>query len=276
VSRKHLLTICTALAGAGWVHAAAITPPATPPPQKGTPIYSQDTNLNHFTGSVQGGDYATFISGYIESRFAFTDSSLKPYTPTTAILTAPAYPRVIGDGTTPVIVQFTSPVSDIVVFPNLDHVGNNGSFGWDSYQYTIYGGNIVGNVIDFTLLFDPLSVTGIADPTGNTDPHFTLGTWSGTGPTLVNSALTPGAGGQGGNLGYEAYFHFGSAYQFYGFGTSTLSTTTGEVEQELSAVAQVVPTPEPTTWATVLIGFGLVGLRSVALYQKRVHAISSN
>ena len=62
--------------------------------------------------------------------------------------------------------------------------------------------------------------------------------------------MTPllGPAGFGGTTGYETYFNFGTAYQYYGFRPSSFSiNNAGEQEVELSAVAQGFPVPEPST-----------------------------
>jgi hypothetical protein len=267
--KRLSLLVCVALAGAGVAHAAGIP---IPPPQTGTPAYTQDTILSDFTDGVT--NYGTFIGGTLNQNCTMVGcvssillSSTVTYLPDTASLTAPHSSRVVGTELTgntplnPIIVQFSAPVSQILVFNSIDHIG----FSYDTYQYNVYGGNFDisnPNQVDFTLLFDPILVIGTNNP--GTDPNFKLNPlngWSGTGPTLVNNALTPGQG-QFGIIGYEQYFHFSNAYQFYGFRTSTFATNNaGELEQELGAVAEASPTPEPTTWATVLIGFGIVGLQ---------------
>jgi hypothetical protein len=259
------LLVCAALAAVGGAYAGPIPPPI-PPPQTGTPSYTQDSNLLDFTNGVT--NYGTFIGGNLNQycfpcipNLGLPEPNLSPtltYTPTTAILTAAQYPRVVGTELTsnttlnPIIVQFGAPISNILVFANIDHPTN-----WDAFQYALYGGNfdtINPSQIDFTLLFDPTGVVG-------SNPHFTLSSWSGTGPTLVNNALTPGAGGYSGSTGYEAYFNFGSAYQFYGFRASTFGTNNGgESESELSAVAQASATPEPATFTLFGVGLGALAV----------------
>jgi hypothetical protein len=255
-TKQLLLIVCPALlTGVVVVHKAEAgpMPPPSPPPQTGNPVYTQNPLLSDFTAGVQ--EYAKFIDGIF--------SGTLPYTPTTDILTAENYPRVIGrDANPPIVVEFPSAVSQILIFNNIDHVG----FAWDAYQYNIYGGTAAANnVINFTLLFDPLSVNELNN-TNNIATPFTLKTWSGTGPTLVNNTLTPGKGSLSGSIGYEEYFDFGpsNAFKYYAFRTSTLAVNTaGEIEQELSAVAKAVapvPVPEPsnTTWLIVSALAGVV------------------
>jgi hypothetical protein len=176
-------------------------------------------------------------------------------------------------------VQFSSPVADIVVFPNIDHVGKY----WDGYQYQIWGGvldPVDPNQIDFnTLLFDPITVNGASvteSCSPQADQHFTLATWAGTGPSLVNNALTlgnepaiplcPGGRGPGGYVGYEAYFSFDMPYEFYGFITSSVGNANTLIDPperdfELSAVAEApAAVPEPSSLLLLSIGgLGLIG-----------------
>lgn len=275
------LSLTVAFWAVGLAHAGPINVynPPTPPPQTGNPAYSQDTVLSDLTNGIT--NYATFV--YYGSADSGTGvSGNTPYTPTGNELLSQAY-RFTGDlGTSAVpdrsvVVQFSSPVAQIVVFPNIDHVGQY----WDGYQFQIWGGvpdTSNPNQIDFnTLLFDPLTVIGSSVPDTcslSSDQHFTLGTWSGTAPTLINNTLTLGnepaftcAGspvlgrGASGYIGYEEYFTFSSAYQFYGFRTSSLANTftqeqPAERDFEISAVAASVP--EPST--LILLGLGLAAL----------------
>src|SRR5579871_718995 len=101
--------------------------------------YSQDPTLSDFTSTVTA--YATFTGC----------ASGCPYTPTTAILLAAGYPRVIGNTTSPIFASFSTSTNTIVAFDNIDHPG----FGWDVFQYKIYGST---NGSSYTLLFDPQAV----------------------------------------------------------------------------------------------------------------------
>jgi hypothetical protein len=44
---------------------------------------------------------------------------------------------------------------------------------------------------------------------------FTLKTFIGTAPTLLNNTVTSGQGSFEGDIGYEEYFTFGSSYDYY-------------------------------------------------------------
>jgi hypothetical protein len=200
--------------------------------------YTSDSNLSDFlTGN---GSYATL------SNFGGGDVS-SPYTPTDATITSGL--RVFGGGAVTglssgnnwILATFSSATANIRVFPSIDHFGA----AFDGYQYTIEGSN---NGTTWTPLFDALTVTGSGEP-------FTLGTFTGTAPTLVNNVLTPGAG-PAGTVGYIADFDFGAAYKDYAFGASTVAFAQGNADQELSAVSTV---PEPSTWAMLLLGFAGIG-----------------
>ena len=205
--------------------------------------YTSDSNLSDFTTGMTFGTFTSAPGG--------SDLAL-PYTPTAAIVNSGD--RVIGNGNSgPIVVQFGSAVSSIMVFPNIDHFGS----AYDGYQYTIEGSN---DGVTYTPLFDALTVTGGGEP-------FTLGTFTGTAPTSVNNVLTPGSG-PGGTVGYEAAFTFSQAYKYYEFGVSTEGINSGNSDQELSAVG-IRAVPEPTSWPfTLLIGgaiFAAVRLRKKGL-----------
>jgi hypothetical protein len=111
-------------------------------------VYTSDPNLSDFTSGVT---YGTFIAA------PFGDGgTTPPYTPTTADVAAGL--RVFGDDSSlPLVVEFASAVSDIRVFPNIDHFG----FVYDGFQYTILGSN---DGVIFTPLFDALTVAGAGEP----------------------------------------------------------------------------------------------------------------
>jgi hypothetical protein len=214
-------------------------------------IYTSDPNIGDFTKLVSS--YATF------SDFSGGDVS-SPFTPTSAEIAASGF-RVFGgtlvgpnnpnfSGQNWVLATFSTAVSNILVFPNIDHFGS----AYDGYQYAIEGSN---DGTTWTPLFDALTVTGAGEP-------FTLGSFTGTAPSTVNNVLTPGAG-PGGTVGYEAQFSFGTAYKFYALGASTEAFNSGNLDQEFSAVGAVA-VPEPNSLlllSTVLLGVGMITKRKI-------------
>ena len=203
-------------------------------------VYTSDSNVADFTGLVSS--YATF------SNYSGGDVA-PPFTPTSTEIKNNGF-RVYGGGTLTglpgsdwILATFTSPTSNVLIFPNIDHFGA----GFDGYQYTIEGSN---DLTAWTPLFDALTAVGAGEP-------FTLGTFTGTAPSTVNNVLTPGAG-PAGTVGYEAQFSFGTAYKYYAFGASTLAVNSGNADQELSAVGAVGTVPEPGSM--LLLGTSLLVL----------------
>jgi hypothetical protein len=182
--------------------------------------YTSDATLADFTNPIT--NWASFNSA------SSSDMTL-PYTPTAAILDTGD--RVVGSSTQAIVVQFSAPVSRIRVFPNIDHYGSS----FDGFQYSISGST---DGVNWTPLFDATSVTGTGEP-------FTLGTFIGTEPNVVNNVLTnasstgtgTGGVGTGGTIGYVAEFVFSQAYTYYSLGPSTVATNSGNADQELSGVA---------------------------------------
>ena len=183
-------------------------------------LYTSDATLSDFTSPIT--NWASFNSA------SSSDMTL-PYTPTAAILDTGD--RVVGSNTQAIVVQFSAPVSRIRVLPNIDQYGSS----FDGFQYTISGSN---DGVTWTSLFDATSVIGSGEP-------FTLGTFTGTEPNVVNNVLTntgstgvgTGGVGPGGTVGYVTDFVFSQAYTYYSFGPSTMATTSGNTDQELSGVA---------------------------------------
>jgi hypothetical protein len=215
-------------------------------------LYTQDPNLSDFASPTS--TFATF------SNFTGHDAGVTTptYTPTFTTLneglrifagtfTATGLPTTPA-GQNWILATFATPQSEIRLFPNIDHPG-----AFDGYQYQIYGSNSL--TTGWTPLFDALTVTGSA-------PHFTLGSFTGTAPTVVNNTLTPGAGPNG-TVGYEADFNFGTAYKHYALGASTEAIHSGNVDQEFSAAIVALAVPEPATWLLPAIALaGLFGWRT--------------
>ena len=234
------------------------------PSSYGATTYSHDGTLKDFTDTVSS--YATFAGGSFDGG-----SFAGGYQPTSSILLAADYPRVIGNLGDPIYVSFAAATANIVVFDNIDHPG----YAWDVFQYKISGST---DNVHFTELFNPAAVNEANIP--NTNAAFTLKTYTGTAPTLLNNTITPGLGSWVGNVGYEEYFTFGSSYQYFQFSPSALTLLPGgENETELSAVGIGVPSdpilatdmspvPEVTSSFTL---FGLI--TSGLLLRRRATAL---
>jgi PEP-CTERM motif len=205
-------------------------------------VYTSDSNIGDFTSGVTSyATFSNFTQGDVGSPF--TPTSSEPATQGLRVYSGGSLTGLPANNNW-ILATFSAPVSQILVFPNIDHFG--GAF--DGYQYTIEGSN---NGQNWTPLFDALTVNGSGEP-------FTLGTFTGTAPFRVNNVLTPG-NGPGGVVGYEANFSFSQAYQYYAFGASTVAVNSGNADQELSAVAAV---PEPSAMALASLGLAsLLALR---------------
>jgi hypothetical protein len=201
---------------------------------QGQTAYTSDTNIADFTAGIT---YAT-LSNFNNSDGCVVGSSFAPTSAELAgtpcrVYNLPPSTAVTGlsSDNNWILATFSSPVSTIVVFPNIDHYGS----AYDGYQYQIYGSNDYGSSDspNWTPLFDAVTVNGDGEP-------FTLGTFTGTPPSTVNNVETGGCrpgpvNSLGSNcVGYEAQFNFGTAYKYYAFGASTVAAS--NTEQEFSAV----------------------------------------
>jgi hypothetical protein len=64
-------------------------------------------------------------------------------------------------------------------------------------------------------------------------------------------------------VGYEADFSFGTAFQFYAFGASTVGINSANGDQELSAVG-ALPSAVPEPRTSLMLATGLIGLLGYA------------
>ena len=206
-------------------------------------IYTSDSDITHFSSGIVS--YATFshyngIQGCEGSTFMPTSSELA--TTGCRVFDGTLTGNGLSGNNNWIEASFSSPVSTIVVFPSIDHVGSP----YDGYQYTIAGSN---DGVNWTVLFDAVTVNGEGEP-------FTLGTLTGAAPTTVNNVLTPQsvglpAGCSGTStpcaIGYIATFNFSTAYQYYAFGASSVAVNQGNADQELSAVGAGQTVTEPVS-----------------------------
>lgn len=195
-------------------------------------IYLNDTTLSNFTAPITS--YATFTNFNQSDGCAtspFTPTALELATNPCRVYNFSPFTPITGLPNTNnwILATFPSAVSTIVVFPNIDHFGSP----YDGYQYTIQGSN---DGTTWTPLFDATGVSNAGEP-------FTLVSHTGTAPLFVNNAVCGGAlgcagngKGPGGQVGYEAFFDFGTAYKYYAFGASSVAVAQGNPDQELSAV----------------------------------------
>src|SRR5947209_730711 len=212
----------------------------------GTIFLATAANATTYTSDTNGADF--FLSNYATfTNFVNSDGVSSPYTPTNTQINngIRVYQgNLSGTGLNPnnnwILASFSSPTASIRVFPNIDHLGS----AYDGYQYTIFGTNNLAG--PWTALFDATSVVGATEP-------FTLGTFTGTAPSTVNNVISQSGSGGSGLTGYIADFTFGSAYQYYAFGASTVAFAQSNPDQEFSAVGALQPgVPEPSTWAMMI------------------------
>jgi hypothetical protein len=237
-----------------FVFLAAVVTFGVAPMARAQTTYTSDPNIADFT--VRVSSYATLSDfnggdGFVSSSFLPTSAELatsgyRVYDGTlVGTLTGESTGNGLAASNNWILATFSSAVSTILVFPNIDHYGSS----YDGYQYSIAGSN---DGVSWTMLYDALTVTGSAEP-------FTLGTVFGTAPTTVNNVLTPQSIGLPAScsgtatpcaVGYIATFNFPTAYQYYAFGASTQAINSMNADQELSAVGTVsVITTTVTTTA---------------------------
>jgi hypothetical protein len=154
-------------------------------PKANAQTYTNDPRISDFTSKVSSyGTLSNYFAGDIASP---------TFTPTSAELASNGF-RVYSGGPIAgltggnwILVSFSSPVSSILVFPNIDHPEES----YDGYQYSIAGSN---DKLNWTALFDATSVGGVRPP-------YILTGFTGTAPSIVNNALTGGC--MIGCVGYE-------------------------------------------------------------------------
>jgi hypothetical protein len=207
--------------------------------------YISDPTLGDFASAST--DFAT-LSNYADRTFGLPVGS---YTTTLASLAMGG--RVYDGGMLSglpgsdwILATFSSAVSSIRVFPNIDHPNS----AFDVYEYSIEGSN---DGMHWTPLFN-------ADSVG-AGPQFQLTGFTGTAPTRVDAVDTAACSPGPDCVGYIADFNFGTSYKYYAFGPSVAG---GDNDQELSGVSALnvlrsAGVPELASWAMLLGGLGLVG-----------------
>lgn len=136
------------------------------------------------------------------------------------------------------------------LFTHQDHYWYPG--GVDAFQaqdvmeYSVWGSN--DNTV-YSLLSD---VTGFT-LNGNT-PTFTF---SGTAPTTVYRG---GSSEMGAVNAYTRDYEFGTAFQYYGIRTSTISLAAWDADPEIDAIAGYTAAPVPEPASLFLFGTGLTGI----------------
>jgi hypothetical protein len=161
--------------------------------------------------------------------------------------------------------QFTAAKDSVRLYTHQDHLSGDGKAdtdfeAQDVMEYSVWGCNGptggCKTAADWTLLSDVVAFADVAS--GN--PTYTF---SGTDPTTIYR----GGSAEFGLLNaYTRDYTFGTAYNFYGIRSSTISFVADDADPELDALVAFnrvdVPVPgipEPETYALLLAGLGAVG-----------------
>lgn len=159
--------------------------------------------------------------------------------------------------------QFGSSKDSVRLYTHQDHLSGDADTDFeaqDVMEYSVFGCNgatgACKNAGEWTLLSDVTAFANVASG----KPTYTF---SGTEPTTIYRG---GSAEFGALNAYTRDYTFGTAYNFYGIRSSTVSFVANDADPELDALVafnQVdFPTPaipEPETYALLAAGLGLLG-----------------
>jgi hypothetical protein len=159
--------------------------------------------------------------------------------------------------------QFASAKDSVRLYTHQDHLVGAADTPFeaqDVMEYSVWGCNGAPDACktagEWTLLSDVIAFADVAS--GN--PTYTF---SGTDPTTIYRG---GSAEFGALNAYTRDYTFGTAYNFYGIRSSTVSFVANDADPELDALVAfnrvdfpVPGIPEPETYAMLLAGLGVLG-----------------
>ena len=167
--------------------------------------------------------------------------------------------------------EFASAKDSVRLYTHQDHLVGDADTDFeaqDVMEYSVWGCNGASGACDtsgeWTLLSDVLAFANVASG----KPIYTF---SGTEPTTIYRG---GSAEFGAINAYTRDYTFGTAYNYYGIRSSTVSFIYDDADPELDALVAFNrvdfpnPIPEPETYAMMLAGLGLLGAVSRRRRQK--------